>query len=351
MFRLTTSGLRKLIRAISFVAIMLFILTSCAAPTQSIVTQIPVTPINTPTPTVQPSPTPTIPQVILIADQNDAIGVNDPVRSTLISLTEQDGWSLEEMDLMPTEFDSNVVKVVVVIQPDQAISELSSAYPEIQFIAIGSVDLERRDNLSLVGPNGIRQDQVAFLAGYLSAVLTFDWRIGAISDVPAEVRPIIDNSFANGMKFYCGLCLLSYPPFHTYPMHAFIGSADPAQEWLVGADLMLSNSVDTVFLYAQEVNLSAATLLTENDVVFLGINSPPESLRSNWIATLRMSPELVLESRWDDVLNNDGGWVESIPIVLEDINNELLSEGKQRFFEQILFDVYAGFVEPSVISP
>jgi hypothetical protein len=64
-----------------------------------------------------------------------------------------------------------------------------------------------------------------------------------------------------------------------------------------------------------------------------------------------MSPELVLESRWDDVLNNDGGWVESIPIVLEDINNELLSEGKQRFFEQILFDVYAGFVEPSVISP
>jgi len=85
--------------------------------------------------------------------------------------------------------------------------------------------------------------------------------------------------------------------------------------------------------------------------MLLGITSPPESLRSNWIATLKMSPELVLESRWNDVVNNDGGWVEPIPITLEDINNELLSEGKQRFFEKLLFDVLAGFVEPSAISP
>jgi hypothetical protein len=134
-------------------------------------------------------------------------------------------------------------------------------------------------------------------------------------------------------------------------MHAFIGSEDLEQEWLGSADFMLSNSVDTVFFYAQELNLPAGALLTENDVMFMGITSPPESLRSNWIATLRMSPELVLESRWDDVLNNDGGWVEPIPIILEDVNNELLSEGKQRFFEKLLFDVLAGFVEPSVISP
>ena len=351
MFRLTTSRIRELIRTISFSAITLFILTSCATPTQSIVTQIPVTPINTPTPTVQPSATPIIPQVVFIADENDAHRINDPVRSTLISLTEQDGWRLEEMDFVPTELDINVVKVVVVIQPDPAISELSSTYPEIKFIAIGSENLERRDNLSLLGPDGFRQDQLAFLAGYLSAVLTFDWRIGAISDVPLETRPIIDNSFSNGMKFYCGLCLLSYPPFHTYPMDAFIGSEDPEQEWLVGADFMLSNSVDTVFFYAHEINLSVASLLTENDVLLLGVTSPPESLKSSWIATLKMSPELVLESRWDDVLNNDGGWVEPIPITLEDINNELLSEGKQRFFEKLLFDVLAGFVEPSAISP
>lgn len=255
------------------------------------------------------------------------------------------------MDLMPTEFDINVVKLVVVIQPDPAISQLSSSYPEIQFIAIGSVNLDRRDNLSLLGPDGFRQDQLAFLAGYLSAVLTFDWRIGAISDVPVETRPIIDISFTNGVKFYCGLCQLSYPPFHTYPIHAFIESEDPEQEWLDVADFMLSNSVDTVFLYAHELNLSAATLLTENDVVFLGITSPPESLRSNWIATLRMSPELVLESRWDETVNDNGGWIEPIPIVLENINNELLSEGKQKFFEQILFDVFAGFIEPSVSLP
>lgn len=351
MFRLTTSHLRELIHAIYFLIIALFTLTSCVAPTQSIVTQIPVTPINTPTPTVQPSPTPIIPQVVFIADENDAHRVNDPVRSTLISLSEQDGWHLEEMDLMPAEFDINVVKVVVVIQPDPALNELSSAYPEIQFIAIGSENLERHDNLSLLGPDGFRQDQLAFLAGYLSAILTFDWRIGAISDVPLEIRPLIDISFSNGMKFYCGLCQLSYPPFHTYPMHAFIGSEDLEQEWLGSADFMLSNSVDTVFFYAQELNLPAGALLTENDVMFMGITSPPESLRSNWIATLRMSPELVLESRWDDVLNNDGGWVEPIPIILEDVNNELLSEGKQRFFEKLLFDVLAGFVEPSVISP
>lgn len=349
MFRLITSRLRELIRTISFLTITLFILTSCVTPTQSIVTQIPVTPINTPT--VQPSPTPTIPQVVFIADENDALRVNDPVRSTLISLAAQDGWSLEEMDLMPTEFDINVVKLVVVIQPDPAISQLSSSYPEIQFIAIGSVNLDRRDNLSLLGPDGFRQDQLAFLAGYLSAVLTFDWRIGAISDVPVETRPIIDISFTNGVKFYCGLCQLSYPPFHTYPIHAFIESEDPEQEWLDVADFMLSNSVDTVFLYAHELNLSAATLLTENDVVFLGITSPPESLRSNWIATLRMSPELVLESRWDETVNDNGGWIEPIPIVLENINNELLSEGKQKFFEQILFDVFAGFIEPSVSLP
>jgi len=229
MSRLTTSRLRELIRTISFLTSTLFILSSCARPTQSIVTQIPATPINTPTPTVQPSPTPIIPQVVFITDENDSHRVNDPLRSTLLSLTEQDGWRLEEMDHMPTEFDINVVRVVVAIQPDTALNELSSAYPEIQFIAIGSENLERHNNLSLLGPDGFRQDQLAFLAGYLSAVLTFDWRIGAISDVPLEIRPIIDISFSNGMKFYCGLCQLSYPPFNTYPKHAFIGSEDPEQ--------------------------------------------------------------------------------------------------------------------------
>jgi hypothetical protein len=62
-------------------------------------------------------------------------------------------------------------------------------------------------------------------------------------------------------------------------------------------------------------------------------------------------PEDVLIEKWGDITSGNGGWIEHIPIVLEDVDSSIFSDGRQRFIDQVLFDIQAGFIDPAVTPP
>lgn len=304
-----------------------------------------------PTPTIQPSPTPSIPVAMFIPPSDDYLDISDPIRSTLASLVSQEGWSFVEADSIIIEQLAEDIRVIVFFEPSPEIIDLASSTPGIQFVAIGAAGLEPLTNLSVIGPDGFRIDRQAFLAGYLSAILTDDWRIGDMVAVPPDLQPIIENSFRNGMTFYCGLCQIAYPPYNQYPIHTTLESESLEQDWLRNVEVLLSESVETVFLFSPEVNLPALSLLIDEGMIFLGTYPPPESIRSNWIATLRLAPEQVLFERWEQIISNEGGWTQAIPIAVEDVNQSLFSEGKQRFIDKVLLDLESGYIDPAVTPP
>jgi hypothetical protein len=268
-----------------------------------------------------------------------------------VTLLSQEGWSLVETDSITSELQSDDVRVVVFFEPTLEIIDLATSNPGIQFVALGTEGLEPQANLSIIGPDGFRLDQQAFLGGYLAAVLTQDWRIGEIVEGSDEIHSTIEVSFRNGVKFYCGLCQISYPPFNDYPIHTTVDSATREGDWISSIDFLESNAVETVFLFIQNFEVQAVGELVDNEVLLIGIKPPPETIRSNWIATIRLAPEQVLYQKWRQIISNEGGWVEAIPIVLEDVNQSLFSEGKQRFIEKILLDIQSGYIDTAVTPP
>jgi hypothetical protein len=109
------------------------------------------------------------------------------------------------------------LQLIVALPPDPGLAALIAAAPETQFLAVNIPGLEPAPNLSQIQAQGVRPDQSAFLAGYLAAAITQDWRAGVISlagDATARL------GFTNGVYYFCGLCRPAYPPFPNpgYPL-------------------------------------------------------------------------------------------------------------------------------------
>jgi hypothetical protein len=331
--------------------IILFALCACTSQTPISPTSIPPTQLASPAPSIQPSPTPLTQMILFIPPTDDFLNLAEPVRSTLENLVPQEGWVLVESGSLTNEHLSEEVRVVVLFDPPPEIIDLAVSNPGVQFVALGAAGLEPQANISLIGQSGFRFDRQVFLAGYLAAILTDEPRIGEIVTAPPELRPIIEQSFRNGVTFYCGLCQLSYPPFKNYPIHTYVDPVTSEGDWMSSVDFLKSNAVETVFLFVQDFESEAIGKLLEDGVLLIGNNSPPEALHSNWIATIRMAPEQVLSKKWEHLLSYEGGWVEDIPIVLDDVNQTLFSDGRQRFFEKIFQDVQSGYIDPAVTPP
>ena len=81
-------------------------------------------------------------------------------------------------------------------------------------------------------------------------------------------------------------------------------------------------------------------------MVLIGGQSPPDELRSRWAATIRLDYLAPLEQIWPQVVSGQGDHIVDTPVVIQDINEEFYSPGRQRLVEQTLRDLEAGWILP-----
>jgi hypothetical protein len=321
---------------------------------------------DTPTPPsstvpIQPSPSPTLTptpvqdKVLLLDSDQSPPSVSKTISSTLSVLSQSQGWELTvTKDRSIQEFEPGT-RVVVILPPDPGLESISFEHPGIQFLSIGIPGLQPASNLSILGPEGFREDQISFIAGYIASVVTKDWRSGLINQASSEWHDVINQNFSNGMIYYCGMCQLTYPPYYDYPILTTLPEDASDLDWENAADILISHSVKTVFIYVNDINLSALEYLDQNGLVFFGLNPLPNHMENAWIATIRWAPEVNVEAHWNDLISESGGWVEEMPIVLEDINESIMSIGKQRWIQEVIDDVIRGYIgtgfEPEITSP
>jgi hypothetical protein len=297
--------------------------------------------VSTSTPTLQPG------TVILIApdaaDPDQVTSVND----VLGPLTAEAGLDLQvKTSLTNAELNSSV-KIVIGLAPDIGLANLAASFPEIQFVGIGMDGLQTTSNLSVITSQDSLSSRQAFMAGYIAALLSYDWRVGILTSATAADTQNNAAVFSNGARFFCGLCRPVHPPYLSYPQSAEIASPESQDSWRSAADLLLESDIDYMYIDPKVSSTDLLEYLFQSNVNLIGSQTPPDSVSSRWVATILPDPGSALKAIWPDILTGKGGTLVDLPLVVTDTSSGLLNTARMRLVDLTLANLMAGLIDPN----
>lgn len=319
-------------------------LVSCALPTKAVPTQIPT---DTPTPLPTLTPTPTVPLVILVMPVEMDMDMSNLYQKTVYDLAQGAGYRYQVRNTLTTADLDPALKIVIALPPDPGLSELASAAPQTQFLAVNIPGLAAGGNLSVLEENS-QPDIPAFTAGYISAMITDDYHTGII--IPkddADAQKAL-AAFTNGVELYCGLCNPFFYVSWEYPQYVEIPSDEDPSRYGAYADfLIIQRKVRTVYLYPSIATADLLVYLDSTGISMISPIDPQQQLRS-WVASIRPDVLNAIQTAWPDMVAGNGGKNVASLLYLTNVNPELLTPGKQRLAEQVLDDLQAGFIASGV---
>ncbi len=340
------------VSTLALLGILGLLLGACASPgitpgaTQTNEIRATLTPESTATelPTHTPSP----PRIILLASKDVDAELLLSIDEVIREMANEGGYVVETRTTLSDKEIDPSVRLIVGFPPDQGLEVLAETLEEVQFLSIGIPGLSPRDNLSLVGPMGFRPDQLGFIAGYISAVITQDWRVGVIgrSDTITGLAGI--NGFMNGARYYCGTCRPVFPPYVQYPIQVILSEIELENAWQSAVDTLIEAAVRTVYVLPEIEEPRLFSALVESGMIVIGGRQPSDELSTNWVATIREDPAETVRELWGDLLGGQGGASIPVPIRITNVNSELLSYGRQRLAEAILEELQEGFIDTGV---
>jgi len=331
-------------RTAIFLIALSMMLSACGAGSESAATS---TPIPTDTQIVPPTltATPTIPLAVLVIPPDLDPETSNLYQKTVYDLAQASGFRFQVRNTLTPADTEPGLKVVIVLPPDPGIASLAAAVPDVQFLAINIPDVTPGANISVLGNNS-QSDISAFLAGYTAALITDDYRIGMMipKDNADAIRAL--NAFANGMKFYCGVCRPLYYFQWAFPQYIEIGAEEDPANYDAYADiLMLQYKVSTIYLYPDIATTDLMTYIGTTGTSMIGTKTPEEQ-PAGWVMTIQPDVIKAIQNAWPNLIDGQGGITVQSPLGLADIDPTLLSPGKQRLVEQTLRDLQAGRISP-----
>lgn len=291
---------------------------------------------TSPTLTSAPAPTetpaPLIPRLLLLAPETLPFPY-DSLPSEVETLAAAQGWQVERQAAVPeaAPLDASVRAVVVLPGAGDPLP-LASANPQTPFLlADAASDAGLPSNVYALDASHASPEKRAFLAGYIAALTTADWRTGIIADDPALVE-----AFRQGAVYFCGLCRPAYPPFAAYPAYAQIPRGASADVWYSASAAFSEQAVETVYIPAalleEDVPLA---LLPDTDFRLITDAPPPAALSNRWLAAVFPDVSAAFDTAWEDLLADEGGERITVPLTFAVGNEEWFSEGRQRLARQV----------------
>jgi hypothetical protein len=296
-----------------------------------------------PTETTAPTPSPLPALAVLLAGSNAQREIVLQVESSLQQIAQSSGWQYVLKETLMEEDKASNLHLVVVVAPDPGVMELASALPDTQFIAIGIPGLSPLPNLAILGGAGMQPDVLGFTAGYLSAVITEDWRVGVIS-ANSPNGQAARTGFMNGVVYFCGLCNPSVPPFNEYPIYVETTLGATTEENIRSVDILLSQGVTTIYLTPELSDPDLVEYLAGKSVVMVGHLTPPESARASWVVTLEPGLENGLQEVFKLAQSGLVSGVYEIGVTFSEVNPQNLSLGRQAEVERMLEDLLQGYI-------
>lgn len=328
--------------------VLLFGLSACSpdapvvdlTPTEpAVATEIPpVAEVSTtaPTPVAQPS-------VLLVTEGDVDPFVISQIQNVLASLADDSSMNLMNMDGLTAEAISPGVQVVVGVGQNLDLNTFAANAPDVNFVAIGDPNAVVAGNLSVIGDPVNDARQKAFMAGYLSALISSDSKIAALIPEENPASDLLAESYVVGARFFCGLCQPLYPPYNPFPQWATLPSEGTEDRYQLVVDNYHNMGVEVMFVHGELISPELLAYLGELDMKVVSDRSA-DFQWSNWVGTITTDPAPALEAIWPDLLMSAPGKQIPSAIVLSEIEMGWVSEGRYRLFEAMVADLQAGLV-------
>jgi hypothetical protein len=308
---------------------------------------------STPLPESTASPTAIIPLTILVLPADMAQKDKDSYQTLIYELAQANGMRFQVLNKLTSEdlaFTSPALKVVVALPPDPGLAALTAAAPGVQFLALGIPDLPAASNLSTIGAAGIPVDQQAFLAGYIAGLVAPEWKVGILYQKDTPGGTAARDAFTNGFTFFCGSCRnpLFPQPAGIYPVTVPIPTDAKLGEYTAYADILIHNVVKVAYVYPDVATVDVLSYMAQKGLLLIGQSLPGEDVRSNWIASIQPDTNTDLKTIFSDLVAGKGGQVIPTPLLLTDVNSDLLTPGKQRLAQEVLDGLQNGTIGTGV---
>lgn len=306
-------------------------------------------PTNTPEPTAGPAATLPAPLIVLVlpADMNEQR--SKEYQTAIYDLSQAAGYRFQVLNKLTADdlaLEPNL-KAVIALPPDPGIANLAAAAPGAQFLAVNIPGITPGGNVSVLGGDSLSIDKVAFMAGYIAAMLTEDYHTGVLVRKGSPDADKITTAFHAGHMFYCGLCNPFAGPFKEYPLSAEIPDDAKPNEYTAYADTLIRNSVETIFLQPGLETPELLQYLPTVGVLMIGTQSPTKTI-SGWIVTLQPDYLAAAKAAWPDLIAGKGGKAFPAPLSFTDVNSDLFTPGKQELAQKTLDDLLAGLLSTDV---
>jgi len=271
--------------------------------------------------TATPIPTPAPDRAVLTAPDDPSSIELAEAQILIAELAAGSGLEFEtRSEIFANEITSDIKIIVFLEQPDN-LGSLAANAPGTQFVAISSNNWTPPANGTIILKN---EDHVAFLSGYLSALLAPNFRVGGLL---VSENTQFNQAFNNGVSYYCGLCAAVIYPLNRYPVLSQQPANSPPANWQAAFNEINVNKINVLFLPGEAASAEFGTYLTEMDVAVIGNQTPPEELRPRWVATISSDGLSPLREIWDDLLEGQGGKVVNANIKISEVNSITVADG------------------------
>ena len=296
---------------------------------------------STPLPTASPE----LPVVMLVAGTDADPGTVDRVQSILEELAAESSLGLVvKQGLEGDMLDSNV-RILAGISLNLDPAALAGTNPGTAFVLIDQAGAASAANLSVIGDPMVDQQRQSFMAGYLAALVSSDYKVAGLIPAGNPLSEIMTDAFVVGAEFFCGVCNPLYPPFENYPQWESLSAEEAADGFQPVVDALVIKGVEVLYVQSQLATSEMLTYLAGTTLKIVG-DGMPDTARNNWVGTVTTDPGPALIELWPDLLAGSGGVQLPSAITLTDTEAGLISEGRLRMFVEMAEDLEAGLVSP-----
>lgn len=303
-------------------------------------TRLPATPEITPIP-----PTPeatatatTAPARIVLFDPASQSG--SEITGLLTEFAAANSIGFETWSSLTGSFDG--IKIFVVYGTLENLTEIAAATPQTQFVVI-SQTIVPAANISVIGYN---PTHLAFLAGYLAAMTSDDWRAGALMVIDPNLS--LANAFTNGGQYLCGSCTPQYTPMLNYPQVYTLPSQSGVAAWSIQATALITDTAVNSVYIDPDADYPEVLDLLPNAVLYS--SNPASANITRYTAILGAEVIAPLQQSLPDLLAGNGRKSIAAPVGLIKINNtDIVSSAKQALLKEVSQKLADGLIIPNSV--
>ncbi|MBT3240785.1 MAG: hypothetical protein HON98_06235 [Chloroflexi bacterium] len=304
-------------------------------PVPSTITPIVIQPTNTPIPDQTPV-------ILFYSDPDSEESLKGIIDTTLQNISDQNSMVLEfRTDINNLNLPENLFALVILSEMENltGLDEISS---DIKVIRIGSTggNIDNAQQVHIgINENGLAIE--GFIAGYIAAMQTEEWRIGMIGLTSNNTNQV---GFINGVKYFCGLCSPIFPPYEAYPLYTQVNDGSEFVELKIAADLLLQKAVNTIYLAPGVNNPELKNYLSQMGIKMIGNGEADDVGDGYWIATVRWDWNPVIEEVLPKAILGDFSGNGAPDILVGNVND--ISPSRLVLVSELIEYLTEGIVDP-----